>query len=253
MTALFIIICILIIGLVGVMFIVLKNTVTKVNEQTKTYFVDKLQEYDSLIDEKEAKLKKLNEEIKNKKNDNNFNDARRKSGYEFDSEIIDLFNSTDYQDKDVFELSKRIDKNFVIDYEGLIKDFLSFVKEDNKYNFCKILRKKFSSKEIYKLKTMVESDRNEYIKTVLTDEELKVYDAYKKITDENTIEGFVNYLDELVDLNNPNITVLVGNDRENYDHLSKYITTKVTDDIYRGIKIVYRNKVYDFSLNERNV
>ena len=31
------------------------------------------------------------------------------------------------------------------------------------------------------------------------------------------------------------------------------IKTKVSDNIYKGIKILYRNKVYDFSLNEGNV
>ena len=40
--------------------------------------------------------------------------------------------------------------------------------------------------------------------------------------------------------------------KENYDYLSKHIKTIVSDDIYSGIKIVYKDKVYDFSLSERN-
>ena len=55
------------------------------------------------------------------------------------------------------------------------------------------------------------------------------------------------------DLNNPKVKILVGNKSENYDHLSNYIETVYDDKIYRGLKIVYRNKVYDFSLSERNV
>ena len=47
--------------------------------------------------------------------------------------------------------------------------------------------------------------------------------------------------------------VLVPNDKVNYDYIDKNIKTKVSDDIYKGIKILYRNKVYDFSLNEGNV
>ena len=70
---------------------------------------------------------------------------------------------------------------------------------------------------------------------------------------ENTIENFIDYLDQLVDLNNPEITILVGSKSENYDHLSENIKTVFNDKIYRGIKIIYRNKVYDFSLSERNV
>ena len=33
----------------------------------------------------------------------------------------------------------------------------------------------------------------------------------------------MDYLDELIDLNNPYITVYVGDEKENYDYLSKYI------------------------------
>ena len=61
------------------------------------------------------------------------------------------------------------------------------------------------------------------------------------------------YLDQLVDLNSQKIVILVGSKNENYDHLSEYIETKYNDKIYRGIKIVYKNRVYDFSLSERNI
>ena len=70
---------------------------------------------------------------------------------------------------------------------------------------------------------------------------------------DTSIDNFMNYLEELIDLNNPTILVYVGNKEENYDHLSKYIKTKYTKDIYRGIRIIYKNKMYDFSLSERNV
>ena len=39
----------------------------------------------------------------------------------------------------------------------------------------------------------------------------------------------------------------------NFNYIDNKIKTKVSDSIYRGIKILYRNKVYDFSLSERNV
>ena len=69
----------------------------------------------------------------------------------------------------------------------------------------------------------------------------------------NSLNDFLSYLDELITDSNPNITVLVGNKNMNFDYLSKYVKTIVADDIYKGIKIIYKNKVYDFSLNERNV
>lgn len=99
----------------------------------------------------------------------------------------------------------------------------------------------------------MDDDKEDMIKKMLSEKEYKVYEAFKLIVSDHSIENFIDYLDQLVDLNNPKITILTGNKSENYDHLSEYIETKFNDKIYRGIKIIYRNKVYDFSLSERNV
>lgn len=48
----FIISFVIIILLVVVMSLILKNAVKQVDEKSKSYFVDKLKEYDYLIDEK---------------------------------------------------------------------------------------------------------------------------------------------------------------------------------------------------------
>ena len=88
---------------------------------------------------------------------------------------------------------------------------------------------------------------------LISNKEYKVYEAFKLVVSDHSIDNFIDYLDQLVNLNNPKITILVGNKSENYDHLSENIETVFNDKIYRGIKIIYRNKVYDFSLSERNV
>ena len=88
---------------------------------------------------------------------------------------------------------------------------------------------------------------------MLDNKEFKVYETFKLVAVDKSIDNFISYLDELVDLNSPRIKILVGNKSENYDHLSDYIETVFNDRIYRGIKIIYKNKVYDFSLSERNV
>lgn len=255
MALLFIVVCLIIAFLVFLMFVILKKTVRIVNSQTKSYFVNKLQGYDDLIRDKESKLSEIDELIKDKekgiKEDNTHNDV--KTGYAFDTNVIDLLNSTQYQDKNIFELNKKIDENFVVNYEELVKDFLALCDEDKDYDFCLNLRGKFSSDVIYNLKSMMSDKQEEELKKRLNNKEYKVYEAFKLVVSDHSIDNFIDYLDQLVDLNNPKITILVGNKSENYDHLSENIETVFNDKIYRGIKIIYRNKVYDFSLSERNV
>lgn len=255
MVLLFIVVCLIIAFLVFLMFVILKKTVRIVNSQTKSYFVNKLQGYDDLIRDKESKLSEIDELIKDKekgiKEDNTHNDV--KTGYAFDTNVIDLLNSTQYQDKNIFELNKKIDENFVVNYEELVKDFLALCDEDKDYDFCLNLRGKFSSDVIYDLKSMMSDKQEEELKEMLSNKEYKVYEAFKLVVSDHSIDNFIDYLDQLVNLNNPKITILVGNKSENYDHLSENIETVFNDKIYRGIKIIYRNKVYDFSLSERNV
>ena len=255
MVIVFVIVCLIIAFLVALMFLVLRKTVRIVNDQTKSYFVNKLQGYDDLIQDKENKLQEIDELIKDKEKriKEEAKQSNDRLGYAFDTDVIDLFNATKYQDKNVLELNRQIDENFVVNYEELVKDFLTLCRDSENYDFCLNLRGKFSSDIIYSLKSLVPLEREKKLRETLTDKEYKVYEAFKLMTSENTVENFVDYLDQLVDLNNPKVRILVGNKNENYDHLSDYIETIYNDKIYRGIKIIYRNKVYDFSLSERNV
>ena len=254
MTILFLIAITIVIILVVLMFIILKSTVKKINSQTKLYFVDKLQEYDYMIDDKLNKLNKINEEIKEKELKRAEQDTSTNSKhYDFDYQIIDLLNKTEYQNKNIFERNKEIDEKFKMDYVALLKKFIEKIKDDGTYQFCINLRNKFTSSEIYKLKVMLPEEQISYLKKNLDKEEYKIFEVYQKIEKKPNMDGFIDYIDELIDLNNPNILVYVGTKEENYDYLSKYIKTVYSKEIYKGIKIIYRKKIYDYSLNERNV
>ena len=233
------------------MFLILKKTVKIVNSQTKSYFVNKLQNYDNLIEAKENKLNEIEELIKNR--EIGLKEENKGKEYNFDTDVIDLLNQTKYQDKNVFELNKKIDEKFIINYEELIKDFLSFTDDNKDYDFCSKLRDKFDSDTIYKFKTVIPSKLDEAYREYLNDREYSVYEAFKLVTVQNTIENFIDYLDRMKELNSPYIKILVGSRNENYNYLSEYIETIFSSKIYRGIKIIYKNKIYDFSLSERDV
>ena len=243
---------IVILLLVMFMFLILKKTVNTVSDQTKTYFVDKLQVYDDLINQKEEKLSEINKELENKKamltSDDN---GDSKSIYTFDNNIIDMMNKANYKYSDLLELQKKIDSDFQINYGNIVKKFVSEVEIDKDYILCSAIKEKLNSKVIYELNISpsLENSMSNYF----NEEEMGIYYRFKKETNLEDINSFVNYLDELISVSSPYIEVYVSSPKYNFDHISKYVKTIVSNDIYKGIKIVFKNKVYDFSLNERNV
>ena len=113
---------------------------------------------------RENKLNEIDELIKNREIGKKENKKElSKGGYAFDTNVIDLFNSTQYQDKNIFELNKMIDEKFDIDYVGLLKDFLNNVHDDGTYKFVTNLRNKFNSKAIYDLKILSDEDQVEFL------------------------------------------------------------------------------------------
>ncbi len=238
--------------LVLFMFLILKKTVDTVSGQTKTYFVDKLQVYDDLINKKEEKLNEINKELENKKAMLESDDSTVNSNnYAFDSNVIDLMNKASYKQSDLLELQKKMDNDFQINYGKIVKKFIDEIELDKDYDISTNIRKKLDSKLIYELECS--PNLIEAMPKYFNKEEIELYNRFKLETNLEDINSFVNYLDELISVTSPYIEVYVSSSRYNFDSLSKYVRTIVSDDIYKGIKIVFKNKVYDFSLNERNV
>ena len=63
-----------------------------------------------------------------------------------------------------------------------------------------------------------------------------------------TVEDFLNYLENELNKCDPHIYVEVGDKNVNFDYLSDRIVTEYNEKIYKGIMVIYRNKMYDYSL-----
>ena len=67
--------------------------------------------------------------------------------------------------------------------------------------------------------------------------------------DDFSIEDFSDYLNYEIGNSDTTIYVYVGNHKLNYDKIDKRIKTLYSDEIYKGLKIIYFNKLYDYSLS----
>ena len=211
------------------------------------------------ISEQKNELNSINELINKKKNEeilskdkkvevenviiDNLNDS-----VDYDISLIDCF--SEHKNRNIKDM---VDAEFDYDKEKIIKTFIKKIETNKNYELCKRLQKKFSCNQIYELSIISKDELFIKLREVLNDNEYKIVDLYSKTHEDFTLEGFINYLDELVKLNDPTITIYVNNKKDNYEYLSKYIKTEIDNNIYYGMKIGYQGKLYDFSLNGRKL
>lgn len=236
--------------LTTVLFFALRSTVKRIDFNTRRYFVDKLQDYDSLIDEKKKILDELNQEIeKNKKVLSEEPKIEKKDTSDGKLAYYDNSKLPKYTDENIFKKYKDIKTKFSFDKEKIVNNFISNLETDNTPEYTKLveLRKKFNNDVIYKIIKLRNKNQIEYLHKILTDEEIK---TVKNIVsfEKFKINRLLSKLDMLIEKNDPIVYIYTGETNESFDHIDSSIQTQYDSDINEGIKIRYKGILYDYSL-----
>ena len=236
--------------LLSLLIIIFTFTVKRVNVIMKKTFVDKLQEYDYLIDDKEKKIELLDRNL----------DRKTKSYAKLEREVEELEKSlqnveevkkehvvlqtdADFEDGNILSGYKKIKEGFKFDVESKIKDFLIKIESDSEHYklYCNV-KNYFSHSSIYTIMTYQVEDQKLILNELLSEEEKTVLSKLL-----NKIK-FLSELETLILKSNPEIKVFVGDKSKSYNHLNENIVTIYDDSITEGFKIVYKGIVYDYSI-----
>lgn len=244
-------VCIVISIMILLMFLVLKRTVKIVNDSSKKYFINTIKEYDEIIDKKQEKLNELNKTLEQEQIKNQAD--LKENQNEVDNSYITL-KTPSYIDENFFENYKKVNDTFNIDKEKIINKFIKeYVKNNDEkiYDTLINLKEKIKFDVIYKIIKSDDTEINNYLNELLTSEEKKYLEQYKKSQDKFDIMSFISYINEQIDKTSPIIYVRIGNRYENYNQINKYIKTVYDEKIYTGMIIIYKGKIYDYSLDGR--
>ena len=245
-----VIVLIIIVSLLTIiLFLALKKLIDGITNDSKEYYFKKLQGYDAKLLEKEENSRNLAATEVNEREENN---KREISVTSLDKDFLNVVNNTDYEVLNALKIANRVDEIFNIDEEKILKDFLSKCHVNDDYKVYEMLQDRFSPNLIYKLKMLNREGQINAISKILTDKEYEVFNSYIT-TRKFKLDKFLLDLDSVVKNNHPEIEVIVGNHSKNYDYLSPYIKTTYSDDIYKGMIIKYQDRIYDYSINERDV
>ena len=241
MTDIFIIITILFIMSV-IIFLLIKKTVKDINHNSKEYYLLKLQDYDNLIsDNKEKQIyTKVEEKVVN----------RDLTPVKESSEKVLLESNPEYQIDDFLKLAKDVDKEFNIDVNEIIRDFMNrkiINTSIDYYNNLLLVKKHINSIGLYNLTVDLDGLKNLLIEVNQIDSQ--IVNKYKSSSYEKNIMGFYNFLKNEINYNDPTIYIEVGDKNISFNNVSENIKTIYNPNIYKGIIIKYKNNMYDYSLS----
>ena len=260
-------------------FFVFKSSIKRINDKTKKYFLEKLQQYTYLIDEKEEKLADLENSIKeqSKKVTRTHDVDEQEENSIFSSEIEKRLQemkqyktmmekqkhsqeevvydipTPQYKEENFFDTYKKLKSNFKQNNEEIIRDFISKhneTKETKRYNILRNFRKQFTDKAIYELLTITNVEQYQIVKEVMSEDVEKILNFNEKFKNPQkfVVTKLIDELDEKIKRYNPNIYVYVEQDDTNYDFIDKRIKTKTYKNMSEGIIIYYKGKIYDYSI-----
>lgn len=227
-----------------VMFLLLKKIVQEINHQSKEYFALKLQDYDDLVEEREKRLIELEK-----------NKERIRLEEEGDSEqeaaVVCVSDKLpEYQVDGLLQKMKAIDEEFDLDNDRIVTLFL---KENQSranemvHQELLALKKYLGQYEVYRKISGNKQLLFDVIQRLSPASQERI-NQYHLAINRFTINDFLEYLEVEIRKSDPVIYIEVGDKDLNYDQWDARIKTVYNDKIYKGIRIRYQDKLYDYSL-----
>ena len=271
---------IIVLIMISFAFFIFKNIIKRINHKVKVYFIEKLQEYNYIIDEKEEELKKLKEVVvqqeklkkittDNIQNEETYTETIFSSEIEQKLKEMKAFKATternrqeiaydiptaQYREDSFFNTYKELKRKFKIDNEKTIKEFLekhkTTQKDKKKYEILVRFRKQFTADTIYELLTLTGSEQYQIIKEVIKPKENEIIQLEKNFKNPSqfNISKLLDKIEQELKKCDPTVYVYVGDQNLNYNHLGENIKTRYYKNMSEGIIIHYKGKMYDYSI-----
>ena len=252
---------IIISGMLFFIFVMFRSIIKRINQNAKKYFINKLDDYDEMVKEKEAQIEELNKVITGltkekenlEKNKEIFYLHLPKREKDVSSKLQINFKSPKFREENFFSNYKELKKKFDFDKEELIKEFIKEhqdKKTERDYKTLKNFKNKFDKEAIYQLTTLPGQEQLEILKMILTDKEKKLIDLENIVEDKSKFSILLLFekVDQMLVTLDPTINIYVSKYDKDYDYIDPYIKTLRYSKMSEGIIIEYKGKSYDFSI-----
>lgn len=262
MTAVFIAIFLVMGVMIYFIAVSLRIVIESATKKVNAYFLSKLSEFDEDFDKKidemeelEDQKKSLRQEIRILEMDHNSLDTSR--FYSPRPLMRDTYIPiARYIDNDFFEDYKLTKNLLTMDKAEIIRNIMAkfpYTGDLKRYQTTKKILGKLNFQAVYDLSSLTEVSQIQVLAEILTKPEkilLKEYIDESEDKERFDLLGFLGWLKQIVYKESPLMVVQVGSQNEDYSHVAENVICRYDQNVCEGIRIVYQNKLYDYSVYE---
>lgn len=226
----------------GMVFAIIRLS-KRTNENMKKYFLDKTGDFFKEINvqpKQEEKQQEVTDDV----------DVKTKSVYIYNGNVQTNYKNSTFKDE-----YKSLKNEMNFDKEDVILSVIdtnreSEASEDAYKKSIDSICNSLDFKTVYELGTLSSDKQLEVLNSVFNDSEKELLKEYIDLNSDSAfdVSSFYSYVSEKGRLLDDKFYVKTGNAEENFDGISENVVTVHDDEIVEGIKVVHKNKMYDFSI-----
>lgn len=237
------------------LFFVFKGIAVNVGKLAQNHVVRQLSSYDDLIEKKEHVLHELNK-------------ALAKKQAQLANDGIQVKESTPTP-LNPFAISpgNYLDTHFLRNYR-LVREFFHFdhcscinnvlqqydtLEEDSHSMLSRQILARFSLDDRFGLSTLEEQDQIEILEEILNEDEFCLLEEFRTIRNSFDCLTFFDWLETEAHRSDPTVIIRTGESKEDLTRLNERIKMQYDSSICEGLQIVLWNKLYDFSIQKREL
>lgn len=245
----------------GVIFYILRTAVRTTEHQVREHFTRQMSVFDSTVEEKQIRSRELDEQLA---------DMRKEA--EDMREIIDVLKSSPfykphkskgeklvpvahYVDSKFFEdYRKAKDLMAVLDKKAIVEEVreqLSYQGDKERYADICSLMDTLNFETVYHLETVPSGEQLQVLDETLKEKQHGLFLEYVKGLEkplEFSVLSFLDWLRIQRSEEDPTLYVYTGEKQDNLDHMASDVKTCYDENICEGVRLVYQNQVYDYSI-----
>lgn len=240
----------------GLVIILLNKLSLNLKNEARKAFVVKLNIFDEIIDSKISEIKALESRIKSLSEDKRVTRNISKKSLDSNNYSVSAIKSVDYKDISFFDNYNYLKYKFNLDYESILNLFIEDVLNKNNnetINTYLSIIEKLDFDVRYNILMKTPKEQIDFLKNKLFDlQESSVIDKYMEDKIDFDFINFYSYIKEQTLIYENKATVILSKDLANLSKMDDRIEFVVDDKILEGIKIMYKNKIYDYSFGRKN-